>query len=257
MKRAIFCLLILALLLGAGREVRADLIINGSFESPALPSGGLINVGGGGTAITGWTVQGSDVNLLQTNYSEVGNGMNQFNAEDGLNSIDITGNGNTGPADGIEQTVATTPGQTYFLSFYVGRAASDNGNSAYLDPTTVDLSIDGGPRTSFTNSLTAPSGGIGWEQFDTSFIAAGSSTTITFLNGTPAATSEAGLDNVSLVPEPPSIVLLAIGLLVFCGLGLRRWRRRASGCRDVFVSTPRLAIGPVRAGFHVDLQRHR
>jgi len=229
MKCAIFCLLILALLIGAVGKARASLITNGSFESPALPSGGLLNVAGGGTAITGWTVQGSDVNLLQTNYSEVVNGMNQFNAEDGLNSLDITGSGNTGPTDGVEQTVTTTPGQAYYLSFYVGRAQSDNGNSAYLDPATVDLSIDGGPRTSFTNSLATPSGGIGWEQFNTSFIAAGSSTTITFLNGTPSGTNEASLDNITLVPEPSSTVLLGIGLLVYCGLGLSGWRRGGSG----------------------------
>ena len=74
--------------------------------------------------------------------------MNQFNAQSGLNSIDITGAGNTGPTDGIQQSVATTAGHQYALSFYVGRAQTVAGNGTglvfYNSPATVDLSINGG-----------------------------------------------------------------------------------------------------------------
>ncbi len=44
--------------------------------------------------------------------------------------------------NGVTQDVATTIGQTYLLNFYVG-SATDN---ALIFASTVDLSINGGPR---------------------------------------------------------------------------------------------------------------
>jgi hypothetical protein len=212
----------------ATQPTRADLIVNGSFEIPVTTAGSSTTLSGGSTIMTGWTVVGVDVLLLNTTYGEPGNGVNQFNASSGLNSVDLTGAGNTGPTDGVTQTVATTSGQTYLLSFDVGRAS---GGSLYATPATDDLSINGGPRISFTNSNSTP-GMINWHTFTQQFVATGASTTITFLNGTPAGTSEAGLDNVSLVavaaiPEPSVMALAGFGLAGILGVRSIRGSRRS------------------------------
>ena len=142
----------------------------------------------------------------------------------------ITGHGNTGPTDAIQQIVATTVGQNYILSFYVGRAQSNNGNSTYQGPATVDLSINGGGAVGFTNTDAPPPGFGDWANFSTTFIATGSTTTITFLNGTGGQTYYAGLDNVSMVevPEPSTLVLSALGGV---GLSVAAARRRRRHCK--------------------------
>ena len=222
---AIAALSAAALLLGSP-NAQAGLIVNGSFEQPVLSAGEYRDVAGGdSTTITGWTVLGNDVGLVQNAFSEPGNGMTQFNAQAGLNSLDLTGSANSGPTDGIQQTVATTPGQQYALSFYVGRAQSSNGSSIYQGPATIRLSINGGSAVSFTNTDTPTPGFMDWQNFNTIFTAATSSTTIAFLNGTPTGTNEAGLDNVSVVgvPEPGT----ALFGFVCVGVAALRRRRRA------------------------------
>lgn len=200
----------------------AALIADGGFETPVLTYGAVQDFGAGST-IDDWTVLGdplgNNVDLDQTFYAESYNGMNQFNAREGSNCVDLTGGWNTGPNSGVQQTISTVEGTTYQLSFSVGRGT---GNNYYANPATVDLSINGGPRVPFTNS-NSTTGMINWEDFTTSYMATGSSTTIAFLNGTPIDTMLAGLDNVSItiIPEPSTIVMLA-GLSVALLLAFRR-----------------------------------
>ena len=215
----------------------ANIILNGSFEDPVLTPGEALDVngpgnGGTGAGIPDWTVVGNQINVIQTLYSEPNNGMVQFNAQDGHNALDLTGSFNSGPTDGIMQTAATTPGHMYDLSFYVGRAQSNNGASQYQDPSSVGVSINGGSQISFTNSNGAPSGFIGWEQFTESFTATTSSTTIAFYNDTPLNTYYAGLDNVVLTdagaatPEPAGLALLSIGVAIVGASGSALRRRK-------------------------------
>ncbi|MGO9597455.1 MAG: PEP-CTERM sorting domain-containing protein [Isosphaeraceae bacterium] len=217
---------LLALVSGTGRVQAGNLLVNGSFEDPVIPPGTdhLYN-GGQPIGSAGWTAVGVNVDLVQTTYAEPFNGITAFNAQQGLNSMDLTGAFNSGPTSGVTQTVSTTVGQTYDLSFYVGRA---DGGSFYSTPATDDLSINGGPSVSYTNSNATP-GFVNWEQFTTSFVAVGPTTTITFLNGTPVQTALAGLDNVVLslasgtVPEPSTLTLLGIGAAsLFCFVKRRR-----------------------------------
>jgi hypothetical protein len=178
-------------------------ILNGGFEEPVLP-GGAAQLFSPGAMIGAWTVvgdAGTNVYLLQTTYSEPWNNVSQFNAQEGLNSVDLSGDGNKGPSAGVEQTVPTIAGHQYTLSFFVGRATPNGGPAGvYAAPATDDLSIDGGPRISFTNS-DITEGMINWKQFSYTFTANGDSTAIAFFNGTPLGTNEAGLDNVTLVDE--------------------------------------------------------
>ena len=64
----IICLM--ALIFSTSHANAANLITNGSFESPVLSNGQIVNVGSGGTFITSWAVVGNDVSVIQTNYAE-------------------------------------------------------------------------------------------------------------------------------------------------------------------------------------------
>ena len=201
-------------------------IFNGGFETPTVPSGGFTQFVGGQT-FGGWTVVGNDILLINTNYGEPGNGVTQFNAIEGVQSVDLTGAGNTGLTDGISQSIATTVGQNYTLSFFVGRAS---GGGLYATPSTADLSINGGSRLSFTNS-SSTANFVNWQQFFSTFTATTASTNITFFNGTASGSNNfVGLDNVQIAatsaPEPASLALLFAGGLPALGI-VRRLRRRA------------------------------
>ena len=202
-----------------GGKAHANLIVNPSFENPIIGVGTVSTVFGG-SSIGAWQVVGSNVLLLQTTLSEPSFGVISYNAQDGLNSVDLTGNNNLS-TNGVTQTISTIVGQSYDISFYVGRVSS----SAFSSPGTVDLSIDNGARTSYTNAdITA--GIVNWKQFSTSFSATNSTTSFTFYNNS-GGLNYVGLDNVSVTasaPEPGTLSLLALGGLG--ALGKRLWRRR-------------------------------
>ena len=208
--------LLLALALGAVAvpASAANLLVNGDFETPTPPAGGYLTFSGG-DSFTGWNVVGPNagVFLIDTDYAETGV---TFPAQSGRASIDLTGYANQGPDAGISQTVSTIAGQLYTLSFWVGNA-DGSGNSNYLLPSTVRLSINGGALQDFTNSDTTPFT-TNWKFFSTSFTATGGATSIAFFNGTDLADAETGLDNVVLdgpagpVPEPAAWTLMIVGL---------------------------------------------
>jgi hypothetical protein len=214
-------MLVCALATAAAPTAHAALA-NTGFEDPVLLPGEARILTPGQPVGAGWTVvgdPGTNIYVLHTTYSEPVAGMAQFNAFEGLNSIDLSGDGNKGPTAGVQQTVATTPGLEYALSFYVGRATPAGGPAnVYVSPATVDVTINNGPRLSFTNSNISQSM-INWAPFTLNFIAPTNSTVITFLNGTPAASNEAGLDLVDLraVPEPSAAALVTFALVgIFC-----------------------------------------
>ncbi len=161
----------------------------------------------GSTAITGWTVEGPGVSIVSGTFAQDGI---TFQAENGKQWLDLTGDGSNSLSDGVAQNVTTVVGHAYALSFYVGSATDD-----YLFfASTVNLSIDGGAITSYANP-TAPSNMLNWEQFTVDFTATTTTTNIAFYNGDSANNNNASLDNVSIysasVPEPTAILPMAIG----------------------------------------------
>ena len=219
MKKLIFGLLAFAVLAcGFAGEAKAG-IINGSFEDPIVPVAGFTNFLGGSTAITGWTVVGVDSAVANGQFSQSGI---TFQAQAGNQWIDMAGVTSNSKTSGVSQNVATAIGTTYLLSFYVGSAT----DRELFFASTVDLSIDGGARTSYTNS-TAPTNMLDWKLFNVSFIATGTTTNITFFNGSEPNNFLGALDNVSIqesspVPEPASMSLLALGAAGMLGFRLRR-----------------------------------
>lgn len=221
--------LIAAMILLSVPATRSDaaFIVNGSFESPTVPVGSFTNFSGGSNAITGWTVVGVDSAVVNGTFTQSGI---VFQAQSGNQWLDLSGVTSNSNTSGVTQTVATTAGATYQLSFYVG-SATDN-NSFYAS--TVDLSINGGPRASFTNPV-APTNRLDWRQFTASFTATGATTNVTFFNGSAPNNFLSGLDNVSIaeaspmsaVPEPASMVLLGAGGILLSAGG---WWRRVKVC---------------------------
>lgn len=218
---------------------RAGQIIDGGFETPPATSGGFTQYFTGQTigGASGWTVLGKDVLVIDRGYSEPSGSSStlSFNPNSGNNALDITGAGNTSPSDGITQTVATTIGQSYDLSFFVGRALGDPNDSRYLGTATVVLTIGDGPTTSYT-ATDGVRGQITFTRFVTSFVATGATTAITFTNGTlppgtdangdPVGSNYAGLDDVELVATPEPSTLTSAGIALALTLGCGAYRRR-------------------------------
>jgi len=170
----------------------ANLLTNGSFESPAVPAGLFQQYNAGSTAIPGWTVvgpSGKGVALASGTFTVSGA---KFPSQDGAQWINLAGDASN-DTEGVSQTVATTPGATYTLTFWVGNISSFGTTSS------VCLKLNTIPVQNFTNSTPSPSTLI-WQKFTYSFIATGSTTAIEFDNLDPLADNINGLDNVDLEP---------------------------------------------------------
>jgi hypothetical protein len=204
-------------LAGAPAAQAANLIVNGSFEGG---SGGQ-QLSNGSTALSPWVIDGPSGEI----YWQP-NGTNGTNSQDGIYNLDLTGVCDTrcsgGPYGGLSQTIATTVGATYHLSFYGGNWApqgAPSGIQASAAGTSQNFVI---PQTALASE---------WTLFGLDFTAAGGSTTVSFV-GT-AGTTFVGLDNVVVtaaqvappgVPEPAAWAMMLIG---FAGLGGLLRRRRA------------------------------
>jgi hypothetical protein len=202
--------------------VRADLIINGSFEAPVIGNTTQLSPVTG-NQIPGWTVVGTDPNsnvqIFNTNYHESGdiNGGHfdiTFNAQNGVQSIDVSGAGTGGNilGNGVEQTVATVIGQAYHLSFYVGNVPPSLNADPTVVPTVIDLAIDHGTLQPFTNGNVTP-GLFNWKNYTVDFTATTTSTVLDFTYGSSAPPNYvAGLDNVTLnaVPVPSTLMMSSI-----------------------------------------------
>jgi hypothetical protein len=190
----------------------ASLFVNGSFETPFSTGNSIL--GSGSTAVTGWTT--------------VLSGVEHFNATafggafDGQMVVDLANY--TYSAGGIEQTVATTAGQRYDVSFAAGNVVYGNRTGTGV----VRVAVDGQAVGDFDTAV-GTAAGIVWAQRSFSFVATGSSSTVRFWNEQNANQYFAFIDAVDMqaapVPEPASAALLLAG-----GLALARLARSRRGC---------------------------
>jgi len=193
MNRVLLVVFAVALLSGS---LRANLLTDGSFETPGGGSGGY---GGGSTALTGWTVINNG--LWQIHSGDFG-----IIAPDGNISLDLTGY-NEAPAanapywGGVEQTIITVPSAIYTIQFDVG----SNGGTSSIQVSAGSLS-DIAPVTSVS--------GVTWATYSSVFTASSTSTTIDLI-GYGTQSDLVGLDNVvvelSQVPEPACLWLVSVG----------------------------------------------
>ncbi|MGD9635273.1 MAG: DUF642 domain-containing protein [Pirellulales bacterium] len=191
----------LSFALAAAAPAAANLLTNGSFEAPLVPAAFYTNFPGGSNLITGWTVVGVDSAVVDKAFTQSGI---TFQAQDGNQWADLAGITSNSMTSGVSQTIPTVVNQLYEVSFYVGSATD---NSLFF-PSTIDLSIDGGPRTSYHNPA-APTTMLDWQRFTTTFTATAATTSLTFYNGSGPSNYLNGVDNISVVqiPEPASCIL--------------------------------------------------
>jgi hypothetical protein len=203
----------------------ANLIANGSFETPTVPNGSFTNFPVGSSALTGWNVfgpSGTNVSIVSGSFSQ--NGVT-FPAENGSQWLDLTGDGSNS-TEGISQSVATSVGDVYQLSYYIGNTT---GGSIFGTTSTVIVSLNGASTFTDTNSTVSPTT-QNWEQFTHDFTATSATTDIAFLNGDPSNDNNNGLENIVLldlgsapVPEPSTLAVFGSAL---AGLGLITLLRR-------------------------------
>jgi choice-of-anchor C domain-containing protein len=178
---------------------RANLLVNGSFESGTNPGSSFITLtNGDSTDITGWTVIGDSVDYIG----------GYWQAADGVRSLDLNGL-NSG---GVQQTFATVAGQEYKVTF----ALAGNPDGSPADKTLITTTVGGVNSFNF-NVVTAGSthANMEWttESFD--FTAIASSTLLSFVSTTGDSPYGPALDavDVECVPEPSSMALMAGGIL--------------------------------------------
>ena len=178
----------------------ANLLVNGGFESPIpspLTSGYAFADGAG---IPGW-------------FSSSARGIVVFNGiyrppGEGAQAIQLES-----PGDSISQTLSTTPGAAYRLTFLLSSFDALNGTLTVWGPGFQ------WPATGTPNAYVAHS---------VEFAAIADRTTITFVNSAPSGSyNYPHLDGVavSAIPEPSAAWLAACGLLAGYGYWAARSKR--------------------------------
>lgn len=233
--RAVLGAMVLSLAAASG--ARANILVNGGLESPANPTmpDDLIymSVTKNTSALPGWKVVSGRVDVVPSSY---------WQASEGNDSVDLIGTPGIGE---ISQTVATTPGVLYTLTFDFSINPQAGPMNEINDTKQLEVSALAG-KTVLSSQIYQGTAGtrttedMQYMSESFSFTATGSETTLALEALTPldmpagltAKTAYCGpvVDNLDLeegvshpAPEPASLALLSLG-----GLMILRRRRRGA-----------------------------
>lgn len=202
------------LFVGAVRQAKADLVVNGGFETPVV-TGFYYNIYSAGQSFTGWTIGQGSVALLTDQYNP-GHSDLPYQGNQALQLASTQGGNGS-----IYQDLATMPGTTYTLSFAFASNpfAAENVSMDVAWGGATIASLSAAPSHDLTNS--------GWVVESFSVTAAATTTRLEFTNVTPVADAagpqiDAVQVQVSAVPEPSSLVTGMIGLALAGGIVLTK-----------------------------------
>ena len=196
----------------------ASLITNGSFENGIDPGSFTTLNAVDTTSLTGWTVASGNIDYIGTYWT----------ASNGSRSLDLNGM----VPGSISQTFSgLVAGQTYVVSFDLAGNPDGGPQPKMITVTTNEADFN----ASFDSSNTSRSS-MGWKLESFTFVALGSTDTLTFASNTtgfsgndsdPTAFGPA-LDNVSVAPVPEAATW-AMMIMGFAGVGFLAYRRRPAG----------------------------
>ena len=174
------------------------LIQDGGFETPVVGPGGfqtgfqVFNVGQTFGTGNPWSVVGAVAGnvAIYPSTETTGAPPTSLNVEEGVQALDLTGSLDNGQATGVQQSIATTVGATYTLTFWVGEF--NNG------PASVIVNLNGVLFQTATNSLPTSGNVTLWKMFTYPFTATATTTTIQFINNSTAGVPINGLDLVTV-----------------------------------------------------------
>lgn len=196
-----------ALFASGAASAATPIITNGNFESytVGVSNGGYTMVAAGSSAITGWTVGGTSVDLIKNSYGSVGSGT----------SVDMLGTPGPGSLSQLFSYAANT---TYTLSFDLSR----NPNGGY-----TALAVD---VFNIHNEYVS-TGGVSTKSFSFTTGNTAGQQLLTFSSVGGDRYSGAVLDNVAIkaVPEPETYAMMLGGLGL---LGFMARRRKGAAAKS-------------------------
>jgi hypothetical protein len=182
----------------------ANLIKDGGFEYPQVQAGSYSTLAPG-EKLGEWSVIASAAVspcpqlLVNTGYRQDGIAFTARSGNQWLDLGDIRGASCYNAAsEGIQQTVATTPGAAYTLTFWVGSIYDPK--IKFTEMPRIYAFANGNLLTS-TVVFGLPGSSQQWKQYTASFTAASDRTTISFLAPV-LDPQDVGLDDVVLVAVP-------------------------------------------------------
>lgn len=205
----------LATLLSAGAASAAtpELVVNGSFEANAISSPWAAV-----STVTGWTSSASGNSAFEIQKGSTQGGASGFmpTAAAGVQYLEL----NTDRKTSISQTIATTAGSDYLLSFaYSGRPDTAGNASSLMNVYWGSTLLTPSPLVGTTSTT--------WQTYSQTVSALTGSTVLRFESVGPATSASYGsyLDNVSVtsaVPEPQTYAMMLLGLGLMGFIARRR-----------------------------------